>query len=222
MKEMIFLILIMISMLIIYCLYKIYNKRGLYFSLVIMSLMTFILSFKIVNILTLNINLNIITMINIFIIIYILISKYGIKETKTILTLSMYINIISAILLFLANYYVPAVTETISISMEGTFLYNYKILITYPLIMLLSEWLSIKLFILIKKLSSNIYINIILTYIITGLIYTVLFYIIAYINVLTITNSIFLGVTTFLVGILITGINLLLIKVINTRMEVKL
>ena len=221
MSEIIFFVLITISILVVYCLNKIYDKRGLYYSLVLMSLITFIFSFKIVKIFTLNINLNIITMVSIYTIIYILIFKYNTKETKNILLLTTYTNVISALFLLLINYYIPSVTETVSISIEGTFLYNYKILIAYPIIMLLSEFITIKLFNFIKILSDNIYINIILTNVIVGLLYTLVFYLIAYINILKVNTSLFLGVTTFLVSIIITSINLILVKNLMKSKEVK-
>ena len=47
MEELIALILIVLTLLIIFCLYKMLDKRGLYFSLVIMDLIAFVLSFKI-------------------------------------------------------------------------------------------------------------------------------------------------------------------------------
>ena len=84
------LLLILVSLLLIYSMYKIYDKRGLYFSLVIMNIMSFILSFKIIKIFSLNINLGLIPMISIFTIIYIIITKYSIKDKKTILSLSLY------------------------------------------------------------------------------------------------------------------------------------
>ena len=74
------LLLILVSLLLIYSMYKIYDKRGLYFSLVIMNIMSFILSFKIIKIFSLNINLGLIPMISIFTIIYIIITKYSIKK----------------------------------------------------------------------------------------------------------------------------------------------
>lgn len=76
------LLLILVSLLLIYSMYKIYDKRGLYFSLVIMNIMSFILSFKIIKIFSLNINLGLIPMISIFTIIYIIINKYSIKDKK--------------------------------------------------------------------------------------------------------------------------------------------
>ena len=110
------------------------------------------------------------------------------------------------------NYFIPAITETVSINMQGTFEYNYKILIVYPLIMLLGQYTVTKLYKLISSLQRNTSICITLTYIITGLIYTIVFYLLAYINILEISYSIFLGISTYIIGIPITLINLLLIN----------
>lgn len=208
------LLLILVSLLLIYSMYKIYDKRGLYFSLVIMNIMSFILSFKIIKIFSLNINLGLIPMISIFTIIYIIITKYSIKGKKTILSLSLYTNIITSILILITNYFIPTVSETISISIKGTFEYNYKILILYPIIILLSQYIIIKLFNYLKELQSNIIINITLTYITTGLVYTLVFYLIAYINLIDIKNTIFMGVSSFLIGIIITLLNTLIIDLI--------
>lgn len=208
------LLLILVSLLLIYSMYKIYDKRGLYFSLVIMNIMSFILSFKIIKIFSLNINLGLIPMISIFTIIYIIITKYSIKDKKTILSLSLYTNIITSILILITNYFIPTVSETISISIKGTFEYNYKILILYPIIILLSQYIIIKLFNYLKELQSNIIINITLTYITTSLVYTLVFYLIAYINLIDIKNTIFMGVSSFLIGIIITLLNTLIIDLI--------
>ena len=208
------LLLILVSLLLIYSMYKIYDKRGLYFSLVIMNIMSFILSFKIIKIFSLNINLGLIPMISIFTIIYIIITKYSIKDKKTILSLSLYTNIITSILILITNYFIPTVSETISISIKGTFEYNYKILILYPIIILLSQYIIIKLFNYLKELQSNIIINITLTYITTGLVYTLVCYLIAYINLIDIKNTIFMGVSSFLIGIIITLLNTLIIDLI--------
>lgn len=208
------LLLILVSLLLIYSMYKIYDKRGLYFSLVIMNIMSFILSFKIIKIFSLNINLGLIPMISIFTIIYIIITKYSIKDKKTILSLSLYTNIITSIVILITNYFIPTVSETISISIKGTFEYNYKILILYPIIILLSQYIIIKLFNYLKELQSNIIINITLTYITTGLVYTLVFYLIAYINLIDIKNTIFMGVSSFLIGIIITLLNTLIIDLI--------
>lgn len=212
MEEIITIVLILLTMLITFCLFKMLDKRGLYFSLVIMNLLGLVLSFKISQILTINMNIGIIPIIAALSIIYIFITKYGYKETKNLLLVSLYSNIAMSILLIIMNYFIPAITETVSINMQGTFEYNYKILIVYPLIMLLGQYTVTKLYKLISSLQKNTSICITLTYIITGLIYTIVFYLLAYINILEISYSIFLGISTYIIGIPITLINLLLIN----------
>lgn len=212
MEEIITIVLILLTMLVTFCLFKMLDKRGLYFSLVIMNLLGLVLSFKISQILTINMNIGIIPMIATLSIIYIFIIKYGYKETKNLLLVSLYSNIATSVLLIIMNYFIPAITETVSINMQGTFEYNYKILIVYPLIMLLGQYTVTKLYKLISSLQRNTSICITLTYIITGLIYTIVFYLLAYINILEISYSIFLGISTYIIGIPITLINLLLIN----------
>lgn len=212
MEEIITIVLILLTMLVTFCLFKMLDKRGLYFSLVIMNLLGLVLSFKISQILTINMNIGIIPMIATLSIIYIFIIKYGYKETKNLLLVSLYSNIAMSVLLIIMNYFIPAITETVSINMQGTFEYNYKILIVYPLIMLLGQYTVTKLYKLISSLQRNTSICITLTYIITGLIYTIVFYFLAYINILEISYSIFLGISTYIIGIPITLINLLLIN----------
>ena len=212
MEEIITIVLILLTMLITFCLFKMLDNRGLYFSLVIMNLLGLVLSFKISQILTININIGIIPIIAALSIIYIFITKYGYKETKNLLLVSLYSNIAMSVLLIIMNYFIPAITETVSINMQGTFEYNYKILIVYPLIMLLGQYTVTKLYKLISSLQKNTSICITLTYIITGLIYTIVFYLLAYINILEISYSIFLGISTYIIGIPITLINLLLIN----------
>ena len=212
MEEIITIVLILLTMLVTFCLFKMLDKRGLYFSLVIMNLLGLVLSFKISQILTINMNIGIIPMIATLSIIYIFIIKYGYKETKNLLLVSLYSNIAMSVLLIIMNYFIPAITETVSINMQGTFEYNYKILIVYPLIMLLGQYTVTKLYKLISSLQRNTSICITLTYIITGLIYTIVFYLLAHINILEISYSIFLGISTYIIGIPITLINLLLIN----------
>ena len=217
MGELIFIVLILLTFLTIFCIYQMLDKRGLYFSLVITDILGFIMSFKVISIFKMNINLSIFPIIASLSVIYIFITKYGYKEIKNLLCITLYSNISIALLLAIMNEFIPAITETISINMEGTFGYNYKILISYPIIILLSQYITIKLYKLIMTLQNNILISIVLTYIITGLIYTVLFYILSYINILELRYSLFLGISSYILGIPITILNLPLIKYLSKK-----
>jgi len=217
MEEIITLILVLLPLLVIFCLYKMLDKRGLYFGLVILDLIAFVLSFKISYIFKMNINVGIIPLISTFTIIYLFLSKYNAKETKNLMLITLYSNIIAALLLAVMNFFVPAIAETISINMQGTFQYNYKILISYPIIILVSQLATIKLFGLLNQLQSNVSVSIILTYIITGLLYTVLSYALSYIKLLEIRYSLFMGISSYIIGIAITIINIIFVKFINDK-----
>lgn len=221
MEEVITVILVLLTLLTIFCLYKILDKRGLYFGLVIMDLIAFVLSFKISYVFKMNINLGIIPLIASFTIIYIFLTKYSAKETKNLLLITLYANITASLLLVVMNFFIPAITETISINMKGTFEYNYKILIAYPIIVLLSQLATTKLYGLLTEIQDNTSISIALTYIITGLAYTVILYAISYINVLEIQYSLFLGISTYILGLVITLINIFFIRILNNKKVIK-
>ena len=221
MEEIITIILVLLTLLIIFCLYKMLDKRGLYFGLVMLNLVSFVLSFKISYIFKMNINVGIIPLISTFTIIYIFLTKYNVKETKNLLLITLCSNVTAALLLALMNYFIPAITETISINMLGTFKYNYKILISYPVIVLISQLATIKLFELLRQLQDNVSVSIILTYIITGLLYTVLSYVLAYINILEMRYTLFLGISTYILGIAITIINIIFVNIINKKKVIK-
>jgi len=212
MGEIITIIMIFLTLLTIFCLHKTFDKRGLYFSVVIFSLISFILSFKISVVLKMNINTSIIILPEIFTIFYIFIIKYGYKDINDLLKITFYANITTSIIIAIMNIFVPTITETISINMQGTFEYNYKILIIYPFMMLLSQYIIIKLYQLVSKIQNYIYISVSLTYIITGLIYTIIFYVLCYLDIMEIKYSLFLGISTYIAGLAITVIDTIFIN----------
>lgn len=220
MNEIFVLILIIVTLLTTFTLFKLFEKRGLYFALVILNLVTFILLFKITTILKLNVNLGIVSYIGTLSIIYLFIIKYGCKELKELQKISLYTNILMAIFLTGINYFIPTITETISINIKDTFIYNYKILIVYPIIMFLSQYLSIKLYTFVSSVQPNKSVCILLTYIITAPLYTIIFYMLSYINVLTLKDSIYIGISTYIVGLIITIIYIIFIYYLSKSKKV--
>ena len=222
MEEIFLIILLLLALLTIFCLYRMLDKRGLYFSLVILNIISFVLSFKITYVFKMNINTNIITIIPTLTIIYFFISKYGYKEIKNLIKITLYSNIIIAIFLIIMNYFVPAVTETISINMQGTFEYNYKILIAYPIIMFFTQKSITKLYKLVFDIQNNIILCMVLTHIITSLLYTVIFCLISYIKVVEIKYSLFIGISTYIIGLAILIINIIFMNYLLKNKKVKL
>ena len=205
----------------IYCLYKIFDKMGLYYSLIIFIETAIITSFKIMKIFNFNLNINILFLVCIMTIIYIILAKYNTKELNNVIKISCITTIFSALIVLLLGYYIPSINSTIAINIKSTFIYNYKVLIALPITLLGGIIATTKLYQFIRKLQDNIYINIVLTYIITGLIYTVIFQIFGYLNVIKIYNSIYIGLTSYLFGLIITIIQLFTINLILKQKKVR-
>ena len=217
MSEIILIVSILLGIFTIYCLHKLFDKTGLYYATIILNIIGFVLAFKLSSVFKMEINVGIILFITSLTSLYIFIMKYGKKELNDIIKTALYGNIITAILLIVTNYYIPTITETVSINMKGTFEYNYKILFWYPITCTLSQYLSIKLYTLVSKIQNNKYISIILTYIITALIYTVIFSAIAYIKIMPFRDSIFIGVSTYIIGFIATIINMIFIYILTDK-----
>lgn len=222
MEEIILIILILLALLTIFCLYKMLDKRGLYFALVLLNIISFVLAFKITYVFKMNVNTSIISIIPTLTILYIFLAKYGDKEINNLIKLTLYSNIVIGLLLIIMNFFIPAVTETISINMQGTFEYNYKILIAYPLLIFLTQKGIIKLYKLVSSIQENIVLCTILTHIITALLYTVILCTISYIGLMKIRHSLFVGISTYIIGLPIMIINVIFINYLLKNKKVKL
>ena len=220
MEEVILILLIALTLLTIFCLYKMLDKRGLYFTLVILNLISFVLTFKVTDVFKMNVNIGIVPYIATLSVIYIFIIKFGYKEVKNLIKICLYSNITAALLLAVMNYFIPAITETVSINMQGTFEYNYKILIIYPIMMAISQIIVTKLYKLVESIQNNVILCVSLTYIITAILYTIVFYVLCYINIMEIKYSLFLGISTYILGLAITIINIIFINYITTSKKV--
>lgn len=221
MEEVITLILVLLTLLIIFCMYKMLDKRGLYFSLVLINLISFVFSFKISYIFKMNINIGLIPLIATFTIIYIFLLNYNKKDIKHLIIITLCSNVAVALLLTIMNYFVPAIKETISINMQGTFEYNYKILILYPIVVAISQFITVKLFSLLTEIQDNIIVSIVLSYIIVGLIYTVGFSVLSYIEILPIKYSLFLGISNYILGLLITIVNAIYVSILHRKKVIR-
>lgn len=217
MEEIILLVLIALSLFIIYALYKILDKQGLYYSLIMLDLLAYILTFKITTVLKMNINIGIVPLISSFTCLYLILIKYGNKNIKNIFKITFLSNVVFGLLLTTTNYFFPSLTDTISKSIEETFITNYKLLILFPIVVFSGQYLINKIYGYVTEVQNNIFLATMLSYIISAITYIIIFYIIGYINILTIRDSLYLGVTTYITGIIITIINIAFIYSLNRK-----
>lgn len=217
MEEIILLVLIALSLFIIYALYKILDKQGLYYGLIMLDLLAYILTFKITTVLKMNINIGIVPLISSFTCLYLILIKYGNKNIKNIFKITFLSNVVFGLLLTTTNYFFPSLTDTISKSIEETFITNYKLLILFPIVVFSGQYVINKIYGYVTEVQNNIFLATMLSYIISAITYIIIFYIIGYINILTIRDSLYLGVTTYITGIIVTIINIAFIYSLNRK-----
>lgn len=206
MNLVIYLCILVIAIFSIYLAKKLLGKLGLTITFVGMSVISFLLAFKYVNLSTVNLNSNSISFVTMFTALYLLLEVIDKKEVKEIANLNFIINIFMAIMLYIMTYHTQSITDTISINMKNVFLNNYKILIVYPITTLLSNHLLILMYEKIKKLYDNSFITTVTTYLLIGIIEGILYTLLVYNKILNYKKIILILLSTYMVRLIITVI----------------
>lgn len=214
----IFLICILIvSILALYLSSKSEDKLILILVLIVSNILSFILTFKYITLSTLNINSNVITYVTMFTSLYLLLEKNSKSKANNIVFLNFIINIFSSLLLFIMSYYTQSLNDTIGINMTNVFINNYRILIAYPLSLLISQKILIFIYDKIKNIYDNLFISMVTTYLAVGLIESILYIFLSYYNILNIQTIIKILLSTYMLRIIITVIYSIFLTLIQTK-----
>ena len=128
----IFLLLFIICIWLIYIGHRYFSKHELYILSIVYSIVTFIMSFKMVKILGLNINMGIIFNTGIIGIMYYFVNKFNDGESKKYIVTIM-ISIISFIaIMLLSSIMIPSIYDENMVLFKKLLYDNYAILIFYP------------------------------------------------------------------------------------------
>lgn len=133
MSIVILLLLISICLGLIYLVHKYLGKNEFYILAIIYSILSFIMSFKLVNIFGININLSTIFSSGLLIILYYFVNRYGKGEDKKLITIIGISTILFGIILILNTIIVPSLNDNNSIIYQSLILDNIPILILYPI-----------------------------------------------------------------------------------------
>lgn len=219
MSELLFILAILLCIITIFCMYNFLNKEGLYFLLINLLILTQILSYKIINIFDFNLNIGIITHSFIFIIIYLLIKKYTIKEKNKIFKISLCTMLLTVVLLIISNLYVNLVEDNISVNIYTLFFNNFKSIFIIPLTLLGEQILYFDIYEKIDKKYDSIFITNVTLCLILGILSSFVIIGLTYINILTYKELIDLILTNYLFKIFIILINLPLISNITKKVR---
>ena len=221
MNVMIYLCILIISIFSVYFFRKLLGKLGLIVLFVMMSITSYLLTFKYITIASFSLNSNSITSITMFTTLYLLLEENNDKDVKKIINLNFILNIFSAIVLYLMTIHTQSITDTVSINMKNIFLTNLRVLIAFPLTTLVANHLLVWMYGKIKKIYDNMFITTTTTYLFVGLIEGILYILFSYYNLLSFKAIIQLILSTYMIRLIITVLYSLFLMKLNQEKVIK-
>ena len=218
MSIVIFLLLISICLELIYLVHKYLGKSEFYILAIIYSILSFIMSFKLVNIFGVDINLGIIFSSGLLVILYYFINRYGKGEDKKLITTIGISTILFGIILILNTIIVPSLSDKNSIIYQSLIFDNIPILILYPISLIGTLIFSSYIFNELKKEDSYRLVKTLLT--VVGIVFADVFIFIyfSYAFIIKFDTSIMIALGNYLFKTIIT---IMYILIINKIFDVK-
>lgn len=218
MSIVIFLLLISICLGLIYLVHKYFGKSEFYILAIIYSILSFIMSFKLVNIFGVDINLGIIFSSGLLVILYYFINRYGKGEDKKLITTIGISTILFGIILILNTIIVPSLSDKNSIIYQSLIFDNIPILILYPISLIGTLIFSSYIFNELKKEYSYRLVKTLLT--VLGIVFADVFIFIyfSYAFIIKFDTSIMIALGNYLFKTIIT---IMYILIINKIFDVK-
>lgn len=222
MNIMLFILMIILAMFFVFISLSLFEKEGLKYVYIIYNIVSFITSFKILELASININASIITSSLFYLLTYIISIKSSEEEYKKIIKQTLCINIFLAISIFIASLYIGTVNGNSAINMKYLYLYNYKILISYPILTLVNQLAIFIIYNNIKEVTKSEIKNISLSCLTTLMLDSILFNTFSYIFKLDFAEIIALILSNYLIKVLITLIYIFITKLLLNNKKVKL
>ena len=220
MNYIIFILILIIMMICLWLAKKLLGKTGLTIIYMITSILSLILSFKYIMLSTINVNANSITYVTMLTSLYLLFETTNKKEVKKIINLNILYLIIVSIILYMTSYHVQSMSDTISINMKNVFIDNSRILLIYPIAILISHYLLITIYKKMRNLYDIPFINTVTTYLLVGLIDAIIFFFGSYYQILEIKIIIKLLLSSYMIRLIITIIySVFLTKLSNKKVN---
>lgn len=221
MSIVIFLLLISICLGLIYLVHKYFGKSEFYILAIIYSILSFIMSFKLVNIFGVDINLSIIFSSGLLVILYYFINRYGKGEDKKLITTIGISTILFGIILILNTIIVPSLSDKNSIIYQSLIFDNIPILILYPISLIGTLIFSSYIFNELKKEDSYRLVKTLFT--VVGIVFADVFIFIyfSYAFIIKFDTSIMIALGNYLFKTIIVIIYILIINKIFDVKKVK-
>lgn len=142
MSEFVFLLLVGICIGFIYIVHKYFSKSEFYLLGIIYTIISFLMSFKLINVFGMDVNPSIIFTSGIFMVIYYFINRYDVKEYKKFILLIFSTSIVCNLFLLSTSFMIPSIYDNSSNLYQSLILDNLVIFILYPVSIFVTSCLS--------------------------------------------------------------------------------
>ena len=216
------ILMIVLSIFFIFVTQYLIEKNGIINIYLIYDIVAFLLSFKIFEMMKININANIVLSSLFTSLTYLIIEKTNAKEYKDIIIKTISVNIIISICFLVFTLYISSINDNTFIDIKNIYLDNYKILISYPIITLINQITILYIYNSIKDSIKRIKFKIILTNLTVLMIESLLFSLSSYIFKISFINLFILVISNYLIKVVITTIYAPIISYLVELKKVKL
>lgn len=155
MSILIFVLLIFICISLFYFLHKYFSKNEFYLLSIIYAVIAFMMSFKLINIFGVDINMGIIFDSGLVMIVYYFVNKYGRDDSKKVISLIIVTTLSCIIFLLLNCFAISSLYDKMSSLYQIMILDNLPILILYPISLFGTLLLSDYCFEEMKEIKKN-------------------------------------------------------------------
>ena len=159
----VFLLLMAICLGLVYVVHKYFGKEQFYLLGIIYSIVSYMMSFKIVKILGVNINANIIFSSGLLLILYYFVNRYNEKESRKFIFTTVICSLICMSFFMITAFMMPSIYDKMSVFYQSLLLDNLAIVILYPISLCATMFLSEYCFKELKKENTKKDIKTILT-----------------------------------------------------------
>lgn len=195
---------------------KKYKTDGIYVYAIIATFISCIMSLKKISIMNINIPIGFGTTTSLIIAGNLITQKRGKEEIKTFLTLIFITTLLSCCFLNLTGLMESSkINEFANKSYDSIFKYNLRIYIALLVSILMSVWISSKLYYLIKRLQNKIVLSNIFSIIIIELLDNILFTLIAYLFEYEVLDLVFCIIFRYMIKTIIGLIGTITIYIAN-------
>lgn len=203
MSIVIFLLLIILCIGLIYMVHKYFGKHEFYLLAIIYSILSVLLSFKLVNVFGFDINLNLIFSCGIICLLYYFNNKYGSDDSKKLIITIIVSTIVCDIMLLLNSFMIPAIYDENLVLFQNLVFDNIIIFVLYPIVLFITLHFLNYYFKKIKGIDNNRDFKILFVLACVLFVESLVFICFSYSVIINFYSSLFIALGNYLVKIII-------------------